>query len=78
MLRTPATVTWPPGVLVPIEHTIPEQARYTLFHQGRGEMIDHMLITRNLLAHYLGSEIHNELLHEGIGLLRCGPEVPRE
>lgn len=26
-------------------------------------MIDHMLITRNLLAHYRGSEIHNELLH---------------
>jgi predicted extracellular nuclease len=51
-------------VLVPIEHTIPESSRYTLFHQGRGLMLDHMLITRNLLAHYRGSEIHNELLHD--------------
>jgi endonuclease/exonuclease/phosphatase family metal-dependent hydrolase len=51
-------------VLVPIEHTIPEPARYTLFHQGRGEMLDHLLVTRNLLAHYRGSEIHNELLHD--------------
>lgn len=51
-------------VLVPIEHTIPAPARYTLFHQGRGEMLDHMLITRNLLAHYRGSEIHNEILHD--------------
>ena len=51
-------------VLVPIEHTIPEPARYTLFHQGRGQMLDHMLVTRNLLAHYRGSEIHNELLHD--------------
>jgi endonuclease/exonuclease/phosphatase family metal-dependent hydrolase len=51
-------------VLVPIEHTIPEPARYTLFHQGRGQMLDHMLITRNLLADYRGSEIHNELLHD--------------
>ena len=51
-------------VLVPIEHTIPEPARYTLFHQGRGEMLDHMLVSRNLLAHYRGSEIHNELLHD--------------
>ncbi|HEY5788062.1 MAG TPA: endonuclease/exonuclease/phosphatase family protein [Microlunatus sp.] len=50
--------------LVPIEHTIPAPARYTLFHQGRGEMLDHMLITRNLLAHYRGSEIHNEILHD--------------
>jgi endonuclease/exonuclease/phosphatase family metal-dependent hydrolase len=51
-------------VLVPIEHTIPAPARYTLYHQGRGEMLDHMLITRNLLAHYRGSEIHNEILHD--------------
>jgi endonuclease/exonuclease/phosphatase family metal-dependent hydrolase len=51
-------------VLVPIEQTIPEPARYTLYHQGRGQMLDHMLITRNLLAHYRGSEIHNEILHD--------------
>ncbi|HEV2782636.1 MAG TPA: endonuclease/exonuclease/phosphatase family protein [Actinophytocola sp.] len=51
-------------VLVPIEHTIPEPARYTLYHQGRGQMLDHILITRNLLANYRGSEIHNELLHD--------------
>ncbi|NMR21162.1 endonuclease/exonuclease/phosphatase family protein [Cellulomonas fimi] len=51
-------------VLVPIEQTIPEPARYTLFHQGRGQMLDHMLVTRNLLAHYRGSEIHNEILHD--------------
>jgi exonuclease III len=27
-------------------------------------MLDHLLVTRNLLAHYRGSEIHNELLHD--------------
>ncbi|MEU5524860.1 endonuclease/exonuclease/phosphatase family protein [Streptomyces sp. NPDC047860] len=51
-------------VLVPIEHTIPNEARYTFFHHGRGQMLDHMLVTRNLLAHYRGSEIHNEVLHD--------------
>jgi endonuclease/exonuclease/phosphatase family metal-dependent hydrolase len=51
-------------VLVPIESTVPAPSRYTLFHQGRGEMLDHMLVTRNLLAFYRGSEIHNELLHD--------------
>jgi endonuclease/exonuclease/phosphatase family metal-dependent hydrolase len=51
-------------VLVPIEQTVPLSSRYTLFHQGRGEMLDHMLVTRNLLACYRGSEIHNELLHD--------------
>ncbi|WP_235458107.1 endonuclease/exonuclease/phosphatase family protein [Streptomyces olivochromogenes] len=49
-------------VLVPIEHTIPNEARYTLFHHG--QMLDHMLVTRNLLTHYRGSEIHNEVLHD--------------
>jgi endonuclease/exonuclease/phosphatase family metal-dependent hydrolase len=51
-------------VLVPIENTVPEPARYSLFHQGRPQLLDHMLVTRNLLAHYRGSEIHNELLHD--------------
>ena len=51
-------------VLVPIENTIPEPARYTLYHQGKGQMLDHMLVTRNLLAAYRGSEIHNEILHD--------------
>jgi hypothetical protein len=51
-------------VLVPIENTIPEPARYTLYHQGKGQMLDHMLITRNPLAAYRGSEIHNEILHD--------------
>jgi endonuclease/exonuclease/phosphatase family metal-dependent hydrolase len=51
-------------VLVPIEQSIPTSSRYTLFHQGRGEMLDHMLVTRNLLAYYRGSEIHNEVLHD--------------
>ncbi|MFB6391894.1 hypothetical protein [Polymorphospora lycopeni] len=43
---------------------MPASSRYTLFHQGRGDMLDHMLVTRNLLAHYRGSEIHNEILHD--------------
>jgi endonuclease/exonuclease/phosphatase family metal-dependent hydrolase len=51
-------------ILVPIEHTVPEPGRYTLFHQGRGQMLDHMLVTRNLLADYRSSEIHNEVLHD--------------
>lgn len=42
-------------VLVPVEQTIPEPSRYTLFHHGRGLLLDHMLVTRNLLAHYRGS-----------------------
>ena len=48
--RTPATPTWPAGSWYRSSRRIPQSARYTLFHQGRGEMLDHMLVTRNLLA----------------------------
>jgi len=51
-------------VLVPCERTIPEPARYSYLYHGRGEMIDHLLASRALLAFYKGSEIHNELLHD--------------
>jgi len=51
-------------VLVPCEQTIPEPSRYSLIHQGRGEMIDHLLVSRQLLAYYKHTEIHNEILHD--------------
>jgi endonuclease/exonuclease/phosphatase family metal-dependent hydrolase len=51
-------------VIVPCEQTIPEPSRYSLLHHGRGEMIDHLLVSRSLVAHYRGAEIHNELLHD--------------
>ncbi|MGB0910546.1 MAG: endonuclease/exonuclease/phosphatase family protein [Nitrospirales bacterium] len=51
-------------VLVSCEHSIPTPSRYTLFHHGKGEMIDHVLASRAMLACYKGSEIHNEILHD--------------
>jgi endonuclease/exonuclease/phosphatase family metal-dependent hydrolase len=51
-------------VLVPCEQTIPAPSRYSLIHQGRGEMIDHLLVSRSLLAFYDHTEIHNEILHD--------------
>lgn len=51
-------------VLVPCENTIPETSRFSLYHRGKGEMIDHLLVSRNMLEYYRGAEIHNELLHD--------------
>jgi exonuclease III len=50
--------------MIPTERTIPEPARYTLFHHGKGNMLDHLLISRALLPFYRSSEIHNEVLHD--------------
>lgn len=51
-------------VLVPCERTVPESSRFSLIHQGRGTMLDHILASRSLLAFYRNTEIHNELLHD--------------
>lgn len=51
-------------VLVACELTIPESSRYSLLHRGKGRMLDHVLVSRPLIASYRGSEIHNELLHD--------------
>ncbi|OEU47288.1 MAG: endonuclease [Desulfobacterales bacterium S3730MH5] len=51
-------------VLVPCERTIPEHSRFSMLHLGKGRMIDHLLLSRALLAYYRGSEIHNEILHD--------------
>jgi len=50
--------------LVPCENTIPESSRYTYLHHGNKRLLDHMLISRNLMRHYRHAEIHNELLHD--------------
>ena len=49
-------------MLVPCEQSVPESSRYTLLHRGRGEMIDHLLVSRVLLPWYRGAEIYNEVL----------------
>ncbi|RMF33809.1 MAG: endonuclease [Alphaproteobacteria bacterium] len=49
-------------VMVPLEDNVPETSRFSLIHQGRGEMIDHILVSRRMLAAFRHTEIHNEIL----------------
>jgi len=51
-------------VIAPCEQTVPESSRYSLKHRGQGLMIDHLLVSRNMLGFYRGAEVHNELLHD--------------
>lgn len=50
--------------LVPCSNSIPKEARYSHLHEGQGNLLDHMLMSRSLLAHYRSAEIHNEMLHD--------------
>ena len=51
-------------VMFPLERNIPESSRYTLFHHGRGEMIDHILASRRFVQAFSHAEVHNEFLSD--------------
>ncbi len=63
-------------VMVPVEHSLPQDRRFTVIHQGRRQMLDHVLVSLPLLGHYQGSEIHNEALSDelvGYGAVEASP-----
>lgn len=51
-------------ILYPIEHTVPKSARFSLYHHGRPNLLDHLLISQNMMAGYNTTHIHNELVHD--------------
>ena len=51
-------------VLVPAARATADSIRHTLYHHGRGQEFDHVLVSRRLLAAVRRVEIHNELLHD--------------
>jgi len=51
-------------VLVPCSRGIPDSVRFSLYHHGQGNLLDHMLISQALIPHFRGAEIHNENLHD--------------
>lgn len=65
-----------PRVMVPCENNIPASSRYSLFHLGRGQMLDHIIISRPLLRYFRGAEIHNECLPDESGAFRQDAQFP--
>lgn len=48
--------------LVPAERSLADSRRFSVLHHGRPRMLDHLLLSRALLAWYRGIEVHNEAL----------------
>jgi endonuclease/exonuclease/phosphatase family metal-dependent hydrolase len=63
-------------VMIPCENHIPESARYSLLHLGKGEMIDHIIASRPLIRHFSHAEIHNEILPDESGAFRVDAKFP--
>ena len=63
-------------VMIPCENNIPDSARYSLFHLGKGQMLDHIVVSRSLLRYFRGAEIHNEALPDESGAFRQDKKFP--
>jgi len=51
-------------VLIPCERALTESKQYSLYHHGKGRLLDHLLASRELMAWFRGADIHNEMLHD--------------
>jgi exonuclease III len=50
--------------LVSCSRSIPETIRFSHYHHGRGNLLDHMLMSQALLPHFQHAAIYNETLHD--------------
>lgn len=65
-----------PRLMVPCENNIPDSARYSLWHLGKGAMLDHVIVSRPMLQYFRGAEIHNEALPDESGAFRQDTKFP--
>ncbi|RAU22901.1 endonuclease [Paramagnetospirillum kuznetsovii] len=49
-------------MLVPVERSLPESARFSVIHHGHPVLLDHIVVSRNLLGGFKAAELHNETL----------------
>lgn len=50
--------------MYPLEDNVPADKRFTLYHHGKKNMLDHLLGSRRMIAAWRGTEIHNEILRD--------------
>lgn len=51
-------------VMVPCEYNVPSDQRYTLIHHGKGEMLDHAIVSQALYPYWVETVVFNELLQD--------------
>lgn len=53
-----------PFALTPVARSLSADRRFTIIHHGRPQMLDHILLSRNLFAALTDVEVHNEMLED--------------
>lgn len=63
-------------LLIPCENNVPDSSRFSLYHLGHGQMLDHIIVSRPLFGFFAGTEIHNEALPDESGAFRRDTQFP--
>lgn len=50
--------------MVPREYDVSPDQRYSLIHHGKGEMLDHIIVSQALYPSWIGTDIYNEILQD--------------
>lgn len=53
-----------PRVMHPVALSISADRRFSLYHQGNKNLLDHMMVSRRMMASFVDAEIHNEMIHD--------------
>lgn len=51
-------------VMHPVALAISEDRRFTLYHHGKKNLLDHIMVSRRMMASFVDTEIHNEMIHD--------------
>ncbi len=65
-----------PRIMIPCENNIPDSSRFSLYHLGKGEMIDHIIASRAFFRSFQHAEVHNEALPDESGAFRTDVKFP--
>lgn len=65
-----------PRMLIAAERSLPESQRFSVIHRGRPHMVDHILLSGQLLGWLDHVECHNEALHDEVNSPAAVPDAP--
>jgi len=51
-----------PFIMFPCELNVPKDQRFSLLHHGKGNMLDHVIVSKSLYPYWRGTEIFNEFV----------------
>ncbi len=65
-----------PRIMIPCENNIPDSSRFSLYHLGKGEMIEHIIASRAFFRSFQHAEVHNEALPDKSSAFRTDVKFP--